>query len=167
MTWRAVTNPTSGITPEKALKEAIQAERTYNRQKIVNAEEKILDLEQRLILKEKECCQLKEKLLYEHQRQTMEMAQGLVPSYYCEPQVEGLSEQPYTTYNDSTEQPFPSYNRPSEPSCSSADQSSARIRSYENAFQQGWTDFPKAEPPSWTNLSADAQEFNQDSGQNS
>ena len=138
----------------KSLNEAIQAERAFSRQKIVNAEEKILELERKLILKEKECCELKEKLLYEHQRQTMEMAQGLVPSYYCEPQIEQPTEPTYT-YEQSSEQSY------------SYEQSSEQSYSYEAAFQNGWTDYPKPEATFWTNLSADAPEFTFDMGQNS
>ena len=77
--------PPKPSTNLKSLNEAIQTERAFNRQKIVNLEERILELERKLIAKEKECCELKEKLLYEHQRQTIGMAQELASTYYVEP----------------------------------------------------------------------------------
>ena len=149
----------------KSLNEAIQAERAFNKQKISNAEEKILELERKLILKEKECCELKEKLLYEHQRQAMEMAQGLLPPYYCDPQGEpSAADQAYSAYGQCSAQSY-SY-EPSSDQPYSYDQSSG-LYTYENAFQDGWMEFPKPEPIWTTNLSADAQEFTLESGQNS
>ena len=138
----------------KSLNEAIRAERESSRQKLINAEEKILELEHKLILKEKECCDLKEKLLYEHQRQAMDMAHNLVPSYYREP-LPAYSEPSYSgpKYSDSG-CPEPNYVDPTY--C------------YEHAVQQNWATYPTAhsDPIPRSLLSADAKEFTTAVGHN-
>ena len=142
----------------KSLNEAIQAERVLSRQKIINAEEKILELEHKLILKEKECCDLKERLLYEHQRQTMDMAHNLLPSYYREPEPM-YSEPSY--FGSKYPEPYsdraggePNYGDPT--------------LSYEHAVKNNWAPYPNAHPDSIPRslLSADAKEFTTALGHN-
>jgi len=168
----------------KSLNEAIQAERAFNRQKIVNAEEKILELERRLIQKEKECCELKEMLLYEHQRKTMDMAQGLAPSYSCEPSTSSYMEQNYSepTYAQANSTNYSGanlanyaeqgYSDPTfsespyvDPTLSESPYADTTLSpymepTYEAAVRHGWTQCPQSSlTRCQSSLSAEAKEF--------
>ena len=149
----------------KSLNEAIRAERELSRQKIINAEEKILELEHKLILKEKECCDLKEKLLFEHQRPTMEMAPCITPTptFYPDP----------TAYPTSYSEPIYSSSSYAEPSYAESAYSEpvyaelsypVPSSSYDSAVQNGWSEFPGTGsiPSTRSQLSAEAKEFSCD-----
>jgi len=152
----------------KSLNEAIQAERAFNRQKIVNAEEKILELERQLIQKEKECCELKEMLLYEHRRKTMDMAQALTPSYFCEPSTSSYMERNYSEPAHSeanlanySEANFTNYSERgySDPAYSESPYVDPTY-TYETAVRHGWTQYPQTSFTGFqSSLSAEAKEF--------